>query len=40
MSEQVVITGSGAVTPLGIGAQTLFDRWARGEAAVEGGEGM
>jgi len=40
MTEQAVITGFGAVTPLGVGAQTLFDRWAQGEAAIEGGEGM
>ena len=27
MSRSVVITGMGAVTPLGIGARTLYERW-------------
>ncbi|HEX8646554.1 MAG TPA: beta-ketoacyl-[acyl-carrier-protein] synthase family protein [Thermoleophilaceae bacterium] len=33
----VVITGVGAVTPLGIGARTLFDRWTAGVCAIDGG---
>jgi 3-oxoacyl-[acyl-carrier-protein] synthase II len=36
--RSVVITGVGAVTPLGVGAATLYDRWAAGEVAIEGGE--
>jgi 3-oxoacyl-[acyl-carrier-protein] synthase II len=36
--RSVAITGVGAVTPLGVGAATLYDRWAAGEVAIEGGE--
>jgi len=36
--REVVVTGVGAVTPLGVGADTLFERWAAGEVAVEDGE--
>jgi 3-oxoacyl-[acyl-carrier-protein] synthase II len=39
MSRDVVITGLGAVTPLGVGARTLFDRWAAGESGIEDGLG-
>ena len=35
----VVVTGVGAVTPLGIGAPALFERWAAGEVGIEDGEG-
>jgi 3-oxoacyl-[acyl-carrier-protein] synthase II len=35
--RRVVITGMGAVTPLGLGAETLFRRWADGECGVEDG---
>jgi 3-oxoacyl-[acyl-carrier-protein] synthase II len=35
MNARVVITGVGAVTPLGVGAEPLFDRWADGECAIE-----
>jgi 3-oxoacyl-[acyl-carrier-protein] synthase II len=28
----------GAVTPLGVGARPLFDRWAAGEVGIDGGE--
>ena len=40
MSRRVVITGMGAVTPLGVGARTLYERWARGESGIEGGIGQ
>jgi 3-oxoacyl-[acyl-carrier-protein] synthase II len=36
--RDVVVTGVGAVTPLGVGADALFKRWAAGEVAVEDGE--
>jgi 3-oxoacyl-[acyl-carrier-protein] synthase II len=36
--REVVVTGVGAITPLGVGADTLFERWASGEVAVEDGE--
>jgi 3-oxoacyl-[acyl-carrier-protein] synthase II len=39
MSRRVVITGLGAVTPLGLGAQELHDRWARGICAITDGAG-
>jgi 3-oxoacyl-[acyl-carrier-protein] synthase II len=35
--NRVVITGMGAVTPLGLGAETLFRRWAGGECAISDG---
>ena len=34
------ITGVGAVTPLGIGAQPLFERWSRGESGIQDGLGV
>jgi 3-oxoacyl-[acyl-carrier-protein] synthase II len=39
VSRRVVITGMGAVTPLGIGAEVLFRRWAGGECGIEDGVG-
>jgi 3-oxoacyl-[acyl-carrier-protein] synthase II len=36
---EVVVTGMGAVTPLGIGAATLHERWAAGVCAIADGEG-
>jgi 3-oxoacyl-[acyl-carrier-protein] synthase II len=39
MSRRVVITGMGAVTPLGVGARTLHERWAAGDCGLEGGVG-
>lgn len=34
----VVVTGMGAVTPLGVGARTLYERWSAGEHGVKDGE--
>jgi 3-oxoacyl-[acyl-carrier-protein] synthase II len=39
MSGRVAITGVGAVTPLGVGAPTLSERWAAGESGIEEGLG-
>jgi 3-oxoacyl-[acyl-carrier-protein] synthase II len=39
MSHRVVITGTGAVTPLGVSALTLLDRWSAGESGLEDGTG-
>ncbi len=39
MTRQVVITGLGAVTPLGIGAGSLHERWASGECGIVDGVG-
>lgn len=39
MSRRVVITGVGAVTPLGVGAVTSFERWVAGKSGIEDGEG-
>ena len=37
--RDVVITGVGAVTPLGVGARALYERWAAGTCAIRDGEG-
>ncbi|MBA2439373.1 MAG: beta-ketoacyl-ACP synthase II, partial [Thermoleophilaceae bacterium] len=39
MSRRVVVTGVGAVTPLGVGAPALIDRWTAGECGIEDGLG-
>jgi 3-oxoacyl-[acyl-carrier-protein] synthase II len=38
VSPRVVITGVGAVTPLGVGAHTLHERWTAGQCGIEAGE--
>jgi 3-oxoacyl-[acyl-carrier-protein] synthase II len=37
MKRRAVITGFGAVTPLGVGARTLYERWAAGESGIADG---
>lgn len=37
--RRVVVTGIGAVTPLGTGASTLHDRWAEGVVGIADGAG-
>lgn len=39
MNSEIVVTGLGAVTPLGIGARTLHERWSAGTSGIEDGEG-
>lgn len=39
MNEPIVITGVGAVTPLGVGASTLHHRWGAGECGIVEGLG-
>jgi 3-oxoacyl-[acyl-carrier-protein] synthase II len=39
MTRRVVITGVGAVTPLGVGADALIERWSAGECGIEDGAG-
>jgi 3-oxoacyl-[acyl-carrier-protein] synthase II len=39
MTRRVAITGVGAVTPLGVGAPALHERWAAGESGIEDGLG-
>lgn len=37
---RVAVTGLGAVTPLGIGAETFHERWVRGESGLQDGQGL
>jgi 3-oxoacyl-[acyl-carrier-protein] synthase II len=37
--QPVVVTGVGAVTPLGVGARTLHERWSAGVSGIADGEG-
>jgi len=39
MHREVVVTGVGAVTPLGVGARTLYERWRAGVSGIEDGAG-
>jgi 3-oxoacyl-[acyl-carrier-protein] synthase II len=39
MRRRVVITGLGAVSPLGVGARRLHTRWTTGSSGIEGGVG-
>ena len=39
MKRRVVVTGVGAVTPLGVGALALHERWASGVVGIEDGAG-
>ena len=39
MRREVAITGLGAVTPLGVGARTLHERWTAGQSGIQDGEG-
>jgi 3-oxoacyl-[acyl-carrier-protein] synthase II len=39
MTRHAVITGVGAVTPLGVGARTLHERWTAGSCGIEDGAG-
>jgi 3-oxoacyl-[acyl-carrier-protein] synthase II len=39
MNQRVLITGLGAVTPLGVGASALYEGWLAGRTGIENGEG-
>jgi 3-oxoacyl-[acyl-carrier-protein] synthase II len=39
VTRRVAITGVGAVTPLGVGARTLHERWSAGRSGIEDGIG-
>jgi 3-oxoacyl-[acyl-carrier-protein] synthase II len=39
LKRKVVVTGIGAVTPLGVGAEPLHARWAQGECGIVDGAG-
>jgi 3-oxoacyl-[acyl-carrier-protein] synthase II len=40
MKPEVVVTGVGAVTPLGVGARPLYERWRAGRSGIEDGLGV
>src|SRR4051794_29892913 len=40
MEKRIVITGVGAVTPLGADARTLHVRWCAGDVGIEDGQGL
>jgi 3-oxoacyl-[acyl-carrier-protein] synthase II len=40
MNREVVVTGIGAVTPLGVGARALHERWCAGRTGISDGEGV
>ncbi|HYB30439.1 MAG TPA: beta-ketoacyl-ACP synthase II [Solirubrobacteraceae bacterium] len=39
MKRRVVVTGLGAVTPMGVGAAALYERWVAGEVGIVDGAG-
>jgi 3-oxoacyl-[acyl-carrier-protein] synthase II len=39
VKRRVAVTGVGAVTPLGVGAGALIERWAAGDSGIDGGLG-
>src|SRR5215217_6924169 len=39
MNKSVVITGMGAVSPLGVGARALYERWLAGQSGLADGKG-
>jgi len=39
VTQRVAITGVGAVTPLGVGVETLVERWSAGDSGIEDGLG-
>jgi len=39
MKREIAVTGLGAVTPLGVGARSLHERWIAGNSGIEDGEG-
>ena len=39
MKREIVVTGVGAVTPLGVGARTLHERWTADQTGIQDGEG-
>jgi 3-oxoacyl-[acyl-carrier-protein] synthase II len=39
MTREIVVTGVGAVTPLGVGARTLYERWRAGVSGIQDGKG-
>jgi 3-oxoacyl-[acyl-carrier-protein] synthase II len=38
-ARRIAVTGVGAVSPLGVGAQTLFERWCAGTSGIADGVG-